>query len=542
MRETGETAEPQTLQLDVVKGGAGGSVSHPVFQAASEDGSKVFFTDEERLTADSRAQVKRPDLYVAELAIVGGHLSITQLKDLTPGTVENADILMYEEAGGGVIGTSEDGSYVYFVANGALAPGATRGHCASEVTTTEGTPRPLGTTCNLYVRHYDAATEEWEPTRLVAALSSEDAPDWGSGLGGDFNFVTSRVSPNGRYLAFMSERSLTGYDNEDVSSKSSGERLDEEVFLYDAQAERMVCASCDPTGARPTGVFDPGGTTGGKGEGIGLLVDRAGTWSVFGEVSTFKTATDHWLAGSIPGWTNGGAHYAPYQSRYLSNSGRLFFNSADPLLPAGSVPEEKRTRPETVDGNEQQVGIENVYEYEPAGVGGCQGSACIGLLSSGASEHESAFLDASETGDDVFFLTTARLSSQDVDGNFDIYDARVCGNECPQPPQPPAKACAGEECQGPASSQGGSSGPSGTAAFSGPGNPVLPKQEVLPEKKVVAPKKPLTRAQKLAKALKACHKDRKRSKRVACEKQARKKYGPHVTKKATKSSSEGSSR
>jgi hypothetical protein len=42
----------------------------------------------------------------------------------------------------------------------------------------------------------------------------------------------------------------------------------------------------------------------------------------------------------------------------------------------------------------------------------------------------------------------------------------------------------------------------------------------------VTPPKPLTRAQKLAKALKACKKDKSKSKRAACEKQARKKYGP----------------
>ena len=43
--------------------------------------------------------------------------------------------------------------------------------------------------------------------------------------------------------------------------------------------------------------------------------------------------------------------------------------------------------------------------------------------------------------------------------------------------------------------------------------------------------KVLTRAQKLALALKACHKKPKGKKRQACERQARKKYGP-VKKKA----------
>jgi hypothetical protein len=41
-----------------------------------------------------------------------------------------------------------------------------------------------------------------------------------------------------------------------------------------------------------------------------------------------------------------------------------------------------------------------------------------------------------------------------------------------------------------------------------------------------------TKAQRLAKALKACKKDKKKRKRVACEKAARKKYGAKAAKKA----------
>ena len=45
---------------------------------------------------------------------------------------------------------------------------------------------------------------------------------------------------------------------------------------------------------------------------------------------------------------------------------------------------------------------------------------------------------------------------------------------------------------------------------------------------------PLTRAQKLAKALKACKKDKKKSKRIACERAARKKYGSAAKKHSAK--------
>ena len=57
--------------------------------------------------------------------------------------------------------------------------------------------------------------------------------------------------------------------------------------------------------------------------------------------------------------------------------------------------------------------MENVYEYEPAGVGSCESptGGCVALLSSGSSPNESAFLEATPSGDDVFFLTAAQLVS-----------------------------------------------------------------------------------------------------------------------------------
>jgi DNA-binding beta-propeller fold protein YncE len=515
-----DTATQETLQLDTRQEGVlERGAPKAVFQTASADGSKVFFTDTQRLTTDSRAgSNEEPDLYVYELSggnSPGNPLTGT-LTDLTPEGPNggSGNVLVYEHSlGGGVIGASEDGSYVYFVANGALSPSAVRGDCASveEV-------QPRGTTCNLYVRHFEGG--KWGPTRLIAALSSEDRSDWGgiSTQIGDLAYMSARVSPNGRYLAFMSNRSLTGYNNEDVSSKAPGERIDEEVYLYDANSERLTCASCNPTGARPVGVFDVGSNdAGGAGEGLGLVVDRPQIWG------QEKRAVDSWLAASLPGWTAVERIRALYQSRYLLDSGRLFFNSADALVPLAHA-----TKTENVKGEEQQVGVENVYEFDPSGLGACHSEGgCVGLISSGTSEHESAFLDASMSGNDVFFLTSAKLASQDVDSNFDVYDAHICeaSSPCPPPPPAPVPPCEGEACQG-AYSSASSSPAAATATFSGPGN-VLGQVQVLGSKEAAKPTpKPLTRAQKLAKALKACRKDKQKSKRVSCEKQARKKYGP----------------
>jgi hypothetical protein len=74
-------------------------------------------------------------------------------------------------------------------------------------------------------------------------------------------------------------------------------------------------------------------------------------------------------------------------------------------------------------------------------------------------------------------------------------------------------------------------------APAGPGALVYPNLTGLgavPQPKITTPpaSKPLTRAQKLSKALKACKKDKPKSKRTACEKQARKRYGPLAKRKS----------
>jgi len=96
------------------------------------------------------------------------------------------------------------------------------------------------------------------------------------------------VTPDGRYLAFMSVKRLTGYDNED---QATGE-ADHEVFEYSAETGQLACASCDASGERPLGSAFIGAT----------LIQRVST---------------------------------PFhQPRSLSDDGsRLFFSSPDPLVP-----------------------------------------------------------------------------------------------------------------------------------------------------------------------------------------------------------------
>jgi hypothetical protein len=509
-----DTVHQTTVQVNSIVQGAGlteppeeePELDEARYQIASVDGSRVFFLDTARLTADSTltpiGEGAPADLYVW---VQGGHEGCSASSADWSGAGCLTDITAHSEGRsadvqGMVIGASEEGTYVYFVANGALAEGAQAGNCSDEIVIKEMSIEA----CNLYASHLEGG--KWE-TRLIGRLSGEDANDWvATGFGAKLGHMTSRVAPNGRFLAFMSAQPLTEYENIDAKS---GER-DEEVFLYDFGAKHLSCASCK-SGSKPEGVFD----TEVAGEGVGLLVDRPKLW------------TGHWLAGNIPGWTPLTSFIAPQQSRYLSNEGRLFFNSPDQLveLPAG----------------EQYVHKENVYQYEPTGLGGCAKSAgCVSLVSSGTSSQESAFIDASPTGDDVFFVTSQQLLPQDRDQSFDLYDARVCtaSSPCIPPPPPPPPPCGDEASCRPPGSSPPAFGPPGTTTPSASGNTA--QSETRGEVKVK--KKKPTRKQLLAKALKKCHTKYKgksktaKKRRAACEKQARSKYG---TKHATKHSKKG---
>jgi hypothetical protein len=474
----------RSIRVDKVQDGTGAGHEAALFQYMTPDGGRVFFTDTQRLKADSGG-AGTPDLYECEVVVEGseGHCV---LSDLTPAAgSESANVL------GLVLGGAESGSPVYFVANGKLAgePAASgeqpvKGDCG------EVARPPSLQVCNLFM---------WDEGRvmLVAVLSGQDAGDWGgSATASTLQKLTGASSADGNWLVFMSDRSLTKFDNRDAMSGQP----DEEVFEYRA-GTNLVCVSCDPSGARPVGseyAKLSGGVAGG---------DRV--WP-----------SDEWVAGSIPGWTPFRREAAMYQSRYLGRSGRLFFDSTDRLLPG--------------DGN----GVEDVYEFEPVGVGSCNGlgspgfvaadGGCLGLVSGGEGSEDSGFLDASASGDDVFFLTASRLLGRDKDTAYDVYDARVGGGEVGAPV---TSGCSGVSCQVPAAPP--EAVIPGSMSFEGPASALI---EPGPRK---LPAPALTRPERLAKALKACRIKRVRRKRVACEQTARKRYGPVKIRKAAGKSSTG---
>ncbi len=421
-----DTASQTTGRLDLGAGGSGEGESRPVFNGASADGSVVFFTDSQRLTADASPpdSFGHPtfDLYRCEVGPVeGGTLGCTSLTDLSapvePG--KKAEVL------GTTPGQSEDGTRTYFFARGVL----------------DNNPNEMGESAvagepNLYL------WEEGQGTRFIATISARDKTDWGGytttadGQGFEPKQSAS-ASPDGRYLAFMSDSSLTGYDNRDAKSDEAVE----EVFRYDATADRLDCVSCNPSGASPTGTLS--NPTGNE----VLRADNHGNWS------------KRWVAAILPvAQESENEGFALHRPRVVHDDGRVFFNAVDPLVSADSN------------------GEWDVYQYEPTGTGDCtstsEGAAiahttagCVSLISSGTSEEEASFIDASESGDDVFFITPARLSATDEDSEADVYDARVNGIPATLPV---INECLGEACQ--AAPNPPNDPTPASAAFHGSGN------------------------------------------------------------------------
>jgi hypothetical protein len=90
--------------------------------------------------------------------------------------------------------------------------------------------------------------------------------------------------------------------------------------------------------------------------------------------------------------------------------------------------------------------VQDVYEWQAQGAGGCPRAAgCLALISSGQADRDNFLFSMSADGHDVFFITLEKLSGTDVSGSPSIYDARVEGGI----PNPPAPApCQGDACQG----------------------------------------------------------------------------------------------
>jgi hypothetical protein len=463
------------------------------FFGASEDGSRVYFTSRQQLTDNATQSSSSENLQAEACAESGGDCNLYLYDSRLPEGKQLIDVsetsAQTPVSGGprvqGVVATSADGSHVYFVAQGVLTGSQTNEYGAVAESEKD----------NLYM--FDAETRS---AAFIAALSgSDEHHNWSEETLGDIHHAN--VTPDGQFLVFQSHGDLTPGDTRGAGNQ---------VFRYDADTGDLVRVSIGADG------FDDDGNAG------------------FGDATI------------VPAYESSETKVGPARGDpTMSNDGAyVFFQSPIALTPHAlddvSIGDE---------GNYAQ----NVYEWEAQGteadgqVACAQMGGCVYLISDGRdtstaitacegrSEVEPAgsavcLLGTDATGHNVFFSTAGRLVPADTDTQVDIYDARICepenGNPCVAPEPAALPPCGGEACHGTPAATPSLLAP-GTASFNGEGNITQPPPAV------VKPK-PLTRAQKLTAALKVCKKDKKKSKRATCEKQAKKKYAPPKKPKKAK--------
>ncbi len=352
-----------------------GKRSPAFFQGASRNGSKVFFLSEQKLLPgaegdnlyeynfnagkEGRRTDERVSLVASEMASSGEEL-------------------------GGVARVSEDGSHVYFVAEGALT-GANR----------EGKSPVVGEP-NLYVFASEcpgvegACANPVERRSFVATLSREDKRDWRRD---DVRPV--QATPDGRSLVFESVAS-------DLTSDEEGLAEAGQLFEYDAEAETLVRISHGENGYNEDGNTD-----------------------IFPAV--------------IPEQNR---EYSAPEERFknlaISEDGsRIFFSSADAL-----TPQALNSVCAYVHEGVCSLYANNIYEYHDGQIALISdGHDVVGVERSSATE----LIETDESGRDVFFTTADPLVPQDSDTQIDIYDARENGGLSTVEETVP---CSGDSCQG----------------------------------------------------------------------------------------------
>jgi hypothetical protein len=430
MRQGLTTASPSTVQISASQRGAPDATQPAIFRYATPSGSDVFFTSCAKLTDGATAVAGGSDVTGANNCrnlddgqdLYVYHVSgpdAGQLEDLT---VDDDDPLGADVRG--VLGASDDGSYVYFVANTDLdgSGPASPGNCIGQ------NLGGGGQHCNLYAWH-QGEVSFISPMNVNG--SDQDASDSAnyqvqSIAGGNARVQdTARVSSDGHILLFRAAAKLTDYDNHGVP----------QFYRYDADDSGSVeCVSCNPTGVPPVG--QPG----------------------FDSQTSFLD-------------TSGSQFITP---RFVSPDGnRVFFDSPDALV--ASDTNGSNGCPGT--GARGIPACTDVYEWEADGSGSCTSSStnggCLYLISPGTGG-PSVFGDASVSGDDAFIFTRDKLVAQDKDGLTDVYDVRVGGGLVSQhavtlPP------CSGDACQG-APVTPSAALPAASLTFTGPGNVVSTRQ------------------------------------------------------------------
>ncbi len=405
---------------------AGGFGHHEIFSSpddvnnqVSADGKRAFFVSPDpgsTLTPEEEGIVDPPELYVREDgqrtvlvsrdALAGGEPAPGPRGDSVVG-VENSDACSVYQLCPAYVYASPDGSRAFFESDDKLADSSSGreptgvGPWAYEfdvdtesLTYLPGVTDEAGGTSPVLASSADGSSFIFEKKnsagavtelglfspRGVTKISALPAPPSTFLPGGEADNKGTLYLAAARATA---DGSVFAFETDSPLPGFNDAPGYSEVFRYDAKSATLDCVSCPPVGTVPSG--------------------------------DARLSNDAHLPLGVPEDFRGEMQ-ALRGSRGMSADGsEVFFDTPERLV-EGDI-----------------NGQRDVYEWE---------NGHLYLISSGTSPQPSVFLDNSESGEDVFFATTQGLVASDVDGSYDVYDARV-GGGFPEahPPAPCMSDC-----------------------------------------------------------------------------------------------------
>jgi hypothetical protein len=342
----------ETVKLNVPEAGVTSEFAPAKYLDASSNGERVFFMTSQALTGDA-TQNGAQNIYMYDTTKPAGeHLTLLS-KDEEP--VDGGNAL-------GLAGVSEDGHYVYMITSGQLL---------------KGNP-VFGVYLYLWhdgeVRYIGSL-----PDGSVAPNITGGPSKWALTL------RESSVTPDGHHFVFttIDGSGLGGYDQ--GTCQSSAGNGCQEVYVYDADTNRVQCASCNPTGQ-----------------------------TAITNASVVTSSGEH-------GTNQGGMGPTTHLNRGISDDGELvFFSTREALVP------------------QDTNGKSDAYEYNTR-------TKQVSLVSTGTDPADTWYVESSADGRDVFLVTDQALTGWDTDDSYDLYDARA-GGGFPEP-LPVAPVCAAGTCR-----------------------------------------------------------------------------------------------
>ena len=287
---------------------------------------------------------------------------------------------------GSLVSISNDGSEVFFTADGNLYVRLNGGERTVQLDEARGGPGPGGG--GSFAAVTADGSQVFFTDEASAGLTKDTVPGSGPNLY-SFDIDTGQLSD--LTPVAHAEAGLAG-----ISEDASYVYFTAQAVMSGSQANQFGETA---ESGKSNLYLSHGGTITFVKHGGGVSLSPNGAYLAFGGLELYSAAANRFECASCnPFGVPGGVE----NSSGPSNNGQLFFQTSEALLPR--------------DTN----GVADVYEYDFAGG--------LHLISTGTSSSGSRLLGSSASGNDVFFLGRQALLPGEPNGESNaIYDARVDG-------------------------------------------------------------------------------------------------------------------